>query len=66
MSQPTTQPPPAFLDARTHNAWQPKDVPDSLLRELVDTLKMGPTSANCRRPLRVREVEGGQGSSSRS
>ena len=36
----------AFLDARTQNAWQTKDVPDSLLRQLVDTLKMGPTSAN--------------------
>lgn len=36
-----------FLDARTHNAWQPKEVPDSLLHQLVDTLKMGPTSANC-------------------
>jgi 3-hydroxypropanoate dehydrogenase len=36
-----------FLDARTHNAWQPEEVPDSLLHRLVDTLKMGPTSANC-------------------
>jgi 3-hydroxypropanoate dehydrogenase len=36
-----------FLDARTHNAWQMKDVPDSLLREMVDLMKMGPTSANC-------------------
>jgi 3-hydroxypropanoate dehydrogenase len=36
-----------FLDARTHNAWQEKDVPDALLRRLVDVLKMGPTSANC-------------------
>ena len=36
-----------FLDARTHNAWQPKEVPDSLLHQLVDTLKMAPTSANC-------------------
>jgi len=36
-----------FLDARTHNKWQPKDVPDSLLREIVDIMKMGPTSANC-------------------
>jgi 3-hydroxypropanoate dehydrogenase len=37
----------AFLDARTHNAWQQKDVPDALLRQLVDILMMGPTSANC-------------------
>jgi 3-hydroxypropanoate dehydrogenase len=36
-----------FLDARTHNKWQARDVPETLLRELVDTLKMGPTSANC-------------------
>jgi 3-hydroxypropanoate dehydrogenase len=36
-----------FLDARTHNKWQRKDVPDSLLRKIVDVLKMGPTSANC-------------------
>jgi 3-hydroxypropanoate dehydrogenase len=37
----------AFLDARTHNAWLPKEVPDELLRQLVDALKLGPTSANC-------------------
>jgi 3-hydroxypropanoate dehydrogenase len=36
-----------FLEARTHNKWQPRDVPDSLLKELVDTMKMAPTSANC-------------------
>lgn len=36
-----------FLAARTHNAWRPRDVPDALLAQLVDTLKMGPTSANC-------------------
>ena len=36
-----------FLAARTHNAWRPKDVPDALLHRLVDTFKMGPTSANC-------------------
>ena len=36
-----------FLEARTQNKWQAKDVPDALLRELVDVLKMGPTSANC-------------------
>lgn len=36
-----------FLDARTHNQWKTTDVPDSLLRELVDVLKIGPTSANC-------------------
>lgn len=36
-----------FLEARTHNVWQAQDVPDNLLRELVDIMKMGPTSANC-------------------
>ena len=36
-----------FTEARTHNAWQKKDVSDSLLHELIDLMKMGPTSANC-------------------
>lgn len=36
-----------FLAARTHNAWTDRAVSDELLRRLVDTLKMGPTSANC-------------------
>lgn len=36
-----------YLAARTNNKWQQKDVPDSVLRELVDLAKMGPTSANC-------------------
>jgi 3-hydroxypropanoate dehydrogenase len=35
-----------FLEARTHNKWQPKPVPQSLLRQIVDLMKMGPTSAN--------------------
>jgi 3-hydroxypropanoate dehydrogenase len=35
-----------FLEARSHNAWQPREVPDDLLRDLVDVMKMGPTSAN--------------------
>jgi 3-hydroxypropanoate dehydrogenase len=35
-----------FRSARTHNAWQAKDVPDALLHELYDLLKWGPTSAN--------------------
>ena len=41
-----------FLDARTQNKWLAKDVPDALLRELIDVMKMGPTSANCS-PARV-------------
>ena len=36
-----------FRSARTHNAWQKRDVPDGLLHQLVDLFKMGPTSANC-------------------
>jgi 3-hydroxypropanoate dehydrogenase len=36
-----------FLEARTHRAWLPKEVPDSLLKEVVELMKMGPTSYNC-------------------
>ena len=36
-----------FFDARTHNTWQNRPVPDSLLREVVDLMKWAPTSANC-------------------
>jgi 3-hydroxypropanoate dehydrogenase len=35
-----------FFAARTHNAWLDKEVPDELLQELVEMVKMGPTSAN--------------------
>jgi len=41
-----------FRNARTHNGWQDKPVADSLLVELHDLMKWGPTSANCW-PLRV-------------
>jgi 3-hydroxypropanoate dehydrogenase len=36
-----------FREARTHNAWREKDIPDALLHELVEIVKLGPTSANC-------------------
>jgi 3-hydroxypropanoate dehydrogenase len=36
-----------FHDARSHNAWLDKDVPDALLRALVETMRWAPTSANC-------------------
>jgi 3-hydroxypropanoate dehydrogenase len=36
-----------FHDARTHNQWQDREVADATLHELVDLLKLGPTSANC-------------------
>jgi 3-hydroxypropanoate dehydrogenase len=35
-----------FLDARTHRAWLPREVPDGLLREVVDLMKMGSTASN--------------------
>lgn len=35
-----------FLDARTLRAWQPRDVPDAVLREIIDLMKMGPTANN--------------------
>lgn len=35
-----------FTDARTHNAWQKTEVPDSVLRELVELMRWAPTSAN--------------------
>lgn len=41
-----------FTDARSHNGWQDKDVPDALLKDLYDLWKFGPTSANCC-PMRV-------------
>jgi 3-hydroxypropanoate dehydrogenase len=36
-----------FLEARTHRAWLPgREIPDSVLKELVDLMKMGPTASN--------------------
>ncbi len=35
-----------FLDGRTLRAWQPREVPDSLLREVVDLMKLAPTANN--------------------
>jgi 3-hydroxypropanoate dehydrogenase len=45
-----------FLDARTHNKWQDKPVPEPLLRRLIDIMKLGPTSANCS-PARILFVQ---------
>lgn len=36
-----------FDTARTYNAWKDIPVSDSLLRDVYDRMKMGPTSANC-------------------
>lgn len=41
-----------FREARTHNGWQDRHVPEALLRDAVDLAKMGPTSANTS-PMRV-------------
>ena len=41
-----------FRDARTHRAWQDREVSDVLLEALYDLAKMGPTSANCS-PMRL-------------
>jgi 3-hydroxypropanoate dehydrogenase len=35
-----------FLEARTLRAWQPREVPDSLLQELVSLTLLGPTASN--------------------
>ena len=35
-----------FREARTHNFWLDKKVPEALIREAVDLAKMAPTSAN--------------------
>lgn len=48
-----------FRDARTRGAWNDKDVPDSLLHELVDLVKLGPTSGNCS-PARFVFVKSGE------
>jgi len=41
-----------FLDARTHIGWLDKPVPDSLLRDLYEVVKFGPTSMNTQ-PMRL-------------
>ncbi len=41
-----------FTEARTHNVFLDRPVPDALLREALDLAKMGPTAAN-QQPLRV-------------
>ncbi len=39
-------------EARTHYAWQDKPVPESLLRQIYEVARMGPTSGNSN-PMRV-------------
>lgn len=35
-----------FVEARTRNGWTDRPVPEALIRQLYDTMKFGPTSAN--------------------
>ena len=48
-----------FLAARTHSAWLSKEVPDALLHQIIDVMKMAPTSANCS-PARIVFVRSAQ------
>lgn len=41
-----------FTEARSHNAWQPKEIPEEMLHKLYELMKFAPTSANCS-PLRI-------------
>jgi 3-hydroxypropanoate dehydrogenase len=36
-----------FMEARTYNAWSDRPVTDTLLEEIWNIARMGPTSANC-------------------
>ncbi|PKM09376.1 MAG: malonic semialdehyde reductase [Gammaproteobacteria bacterium HGW-Gammaproteobacteria-4] len=36
-----------FAEARTHNAWQPREVSDAQLQAIYGAMKWAPTSANC-------------------
>ena len=49
-----------FFDARTYNKFEPREVPEAVLRELIDIVELGPTSANCS-PARVLFLKSGAG-----
>lgn len=49
-----------FLAARTRNGWQAKPVPESLLREVYEIARMGPTTANSQ-PQRIAFVMSPEG-----
>jgi 3-hydroxypropanoate dehydrogenase len=36
-----------FIQARTFNTWQDKPVSETVIKQLYDVMKYGPTSANC-------------------
>ena len=45
-----------FTNARTHHSWEDRTIPDEILKELYELVKLGPTSANCC-PLRLVFIE---------
>ncbi|HLY57548.1 MAG TPA: malonic semialdehyde reductase [Stellaceae bacterium] len=49
-----------FHEARTHNGFLDREVPEQLLRDAIDIAKMGPTSANSS-PMRVVFVRSPEG-----
>lgn len=48
-----------FEDARSHNSFLPREIPDSTLKSLYELMKWGPTSANCS-PARILFVKSPQ------
>jgi len=48
-----------FSAARTHSAWQPREVSDAQLRAIYEAMKWAPTSANCS-PARIVFVKSAQ------
>ncbi|BFM49209.1 malonic semialdehyde reductase [Marinomonas sp. THO17] len=36
-----------FSDAHTHTSWQDKTIPEDVIQQLYQLVKVGPTSANC-------------------
>ncbi|MCK4709916.1 MAG: malonic semialdehyde reductase [Gammaproteobacteria bacterium] len=36
-----------FLNARSQNGWQDKALPDGIIEQIYELMKMGPTTANC-------------------
>jgi len=49
-----------FRTARSHNGWHDRPVAPTLLRQLYDLVKWGPTSANCQ-PMRLVFVTSAEG-----
>jgi 3-hydroxypropanoate dehydrogenase len=49
-----------FVEARTHYKWLDRAVPDALLEQLVELMKLGPTSANTS-PARILFVKTAEG-----